>query len=312
MDEDQSEEIRWRGYAGKAVIKVEDYDIVDKDELDPRDVEPSVHPAGDSYYDVPEPENVRYLAGGEFEEWRPQNRRSRLAERERYRHERRPQRPSREAVSTGREIVIRERSSSERSRSPRQASPSEALDRYGRQRLRSEFRGKVYNKFAGILPENPFGLQPPLQLPKSDTELPDIPVLQFWTKRTSLKVLMRSTDQKNEGWNEKLGTDLTRCDIADPSDDWCGSIVLNFDWIAKRSGKSFQFIAISDAKAFTMNECPIWTYYIPKEREDSEWDLHFVLLLERNSEKLVWERRGVGKVFRAAFDNSTWDEIKLG
>ena len=42
--------------------------------------------------------------------------------------------------------------------------------------------------------------------------------------------------------------------------------------------------AISDAKSFTIQECPIWTYYISKERDESEWDFSFVLLLERNDD----------------------------
>ena len=31
-------------------------------------------------------------------------------------------------------------------------------------------------------------------------------------------------------------------------------------------------------KGFTPKECSVWTYYIPKKREESEWDLYFVLL----------------------------------
>jgi hypothetical protein len=84
------------------------------------------------------------------------------------------------------------------------------------------------------------------------------------------------------------------------------------EWIRERQGSLFQFIAISDAKAFAQEECPVWTYYIPKERDESDWDLYYVLLLERNAERGVWERAGLGKVFQAAFREKTWDEIKLG
>lgn len=52
--------------------------------------------------------------------------------------------------------------------------------------------------------------------------------------------------------------------------------------------------------------------YIHKEREESEWNLYYVLLLERNQERALWERVGLGKVFRAAFVDAEWTEIKLG
>ncbi|KAK0714489.1 hypothetical protein B0H67DRAFT_644348 [Lasiosphaeris hirsuta] len=55
-----------------------------------------------------------------------------------------------------------------------------------------------------------------------------------------------------------------------------------------------QFAAVSDAKAFARDECPIWTYYIPKERDESEWDVYFMLLLQRNLERGLWERVGLG------------------
>ena len=43
-----------------------------------------------------------------------------------------------------------------------------------------------------------------------------------------------------------------------------------------------------------------------------EWELFYVLLIEWNSKRLVWERVGLGKVFQAAFDPSQWSEIILG
>ena len=100
--------------------------------------------------------------------------------------------------------------------------------------------------------------------------------------------------------------------IADKSGDWCGAIVLPSSWIATREGIPLFFIALSDAKAFTNEECPVWNYYIPKERDESEWDLYYVMLLQRNRERALWERVAVGKVFKGAFGEGLWDEIKLG
>ncbi|ROW15151.1 hypothetical protein VPNG_03029 [Cytospora leucostoma] len=67
----------------------------------------------------------------------------------------------------------------------------------------------------------------------------------------------------------------------------------------------------TEAKAFTMDECPVWTYYVPKERGESQWDLFYVLLLERDEEHCWWERVALGKVFKAAFENADWAETQL-
>ena len=69
-------------------------------------------------------------------------------------------------------------------------------------------------------------------------------------------------------------------------------------------------MAVSEARSFTLDECPEWTYYVPKEREQSEWDLFYVLLVRRRDEK--WERVGLGKVFKEAFRDARWKEVMLG
>jgi hypothetical protein len=137
-----------------------------------------------------------------------------------------------------------------------------------------------------------------------------MPILQFWTWRTELNVAIREPSADTAVNNSDSG--LCQCDIVDKEGDWCGSIVLGKQWIREQRGILFQFIAISEAKAFTEKECPVWTYYIPKERDESEWDLYYVLLLDRNDERGAWERAGLGKVFQAAFRERSWDEIKLG
>lgn len=54
------------------------------------------------------------------------------------------------------------------------------------------------------------------------------------------------------------------------------------------SGVDLFFIAISDAKSLTDVECSLWNYYVPKERDEPQWDLYYVLLLEKNPESAVW------------------------
>ena len=81
------------------------------------------------------------------------------------------------------------------------------------------------------------------------------------------------------------------------------------------SGAEHEFIAISEAKEFAKEEYDSWMYYIPKEKEQSEWDLFNVLLIEVRDE--IAYRVGLGKVFKEAFENSCreekqWKEIILG
>lgn len=63
---------------------------------------------------------------------------------------------------------------------------------------------------------------------------------------------------------------------------------------------------------FSQEEGLVWTYYVPKKREEPQWDVYFVLLLNRNQNRGLWERVGRGKVFKAAFGERSWEEIKLG
>ncbi|CAI0641887.1 unnamed protein product [Colletotrichum noveboracense] len=149
--------------------------------------------------------------------------------------------------------------------------------------------------------------------PKPETsEFPLLPILQFRTWHTWLYIKHNGPSERQFHDRKLLsmGTEsgLARYHIADEMGDWCGSVVLEAEWAAKASDKQ-EFIAISEAKSFTRDECPEWTYYIPKEREQSEWDLFYVLLIERKDEK--WERVGVGKAFKEAFHNSKQKEIML-
>ena len=137
-----------------------------------------------------------------------------------------------------------------------------------------------------------------------DKEFPDQPILQFWTWHTSLH-LAPSDDPPPD-----CGSGLCRDDIADLVCDWRGSLVLDEQRIRDSKFSRHEFIAISEAKAFTQEKCGVRTYYIPKEREQSEWDLYYVLLVERKSVK--WERVALGKAFKAAFANSERKEIILG
>ena len=61
-------------------------------------------------------------------------------------------------------------------------------------------------------------------------------------------------------------------------------------------------------------ECTSWTHPIPKNLEDVDWDLYHVMLIEESPDRLVWERKGLGKVLKVAFEpleREKWAEITL-
>lgn len=114
------------------------------------------------------------------------------------------------------------------------------------------------------------------------------------------------------------GGDIHRYNVLDRHYDVCGSIVLPQTFINTTMQETddllFEFIAISEAKTFTHEEMPIWTRYIPEERENSEWDLWYVILVEAAGTSR--QRVAVGKVYRAAFHQSfepgmDWREFSL-
>ena len=179
------------------------------------------------------------------------------------------------------------------------------FDDYGRRIPEGSVNRKV-KSFCSTLPENPYRVVMADYSSEPDKEFPDQPILQFWTWHTSLHIV-----PSEENLGLEPGKGLGRYDIADEIGDWCGSLVLDTEWFTKSRRSDHEFIAISEAKAFTKDECDTWAYYIPKEREQSEWDLYYVLLIERKDD-MKWERVALGKVFKRAYSNAQWTEIVLG
>ncbi|RSM05632.1 hypothetical protein CEP52_006177 [Fusarium oligoseptatum] len=208
-------------------------------------------------------------------------------------------------------------------------------DKFGRSYIGESTLRKVSPKsspeFRLTLPEDPFNVLTTETTraslpPRFVEEFPDQPFLQFFTWRGGFH-LARCDAEKQPAPKQlpngtaKIETDpsvaLSRCDICDRRGDKCGSIVVDAEWLDRKERDKktlFEFIAISDAKQFTKEEFPDWTYYIPKERIESEWDLYFVLLVESFPEEGIYRRVALGKVFKAAFTHSEdeWKEIILG
>jgi Heterokaryon incompatibility protein (HET) len=191
------------------------------------------------------------------------------------------------------------------------------FDEYGR-KIPSDIARRIKSGFQQCLPDNPFRVYIEPYTASPDKDFPDQPLLQFWTWWASLR-LSKSFPSPTSSTANLHG--LTKFDISDAVGDWCGSILLSSDWVSdqqkkgnKVDGSRRDFLAISDAKAFTKEECDVWTYYVPKERDNSEWELYYVFLVEMRER--IWYRVALGKVFKQSFENAVgkkrWREIVLG
>ncbi|KAJ4248729.1 hypothetical protein NW762_012567 [Fusarium torreyae] len=211
------------------------------------------------------------------------------------------------------------------------------FDKFGRAYLRRSKLSMVPKLpsppvFTLTLPEDPYNVHTTettqTSMPSNSIEeFPDQSFLQFFTWRAEFHVLRPDVQNSLDPWQLPNGLkdthnesvqDLCRCEISDRRGDKCGSIVIDSEWLRIKESERqtmFEFIAISDARDFTEEEFPDWTYYIPKERIESEWDLYFVLLVEFYPEEGIYRRVALGKVFKAAFTHSIeeeWKEIILG
>ena len=184
-----------------------------------------------------------------------------------------------------------------------------ASDSYGR---RKKWPEKPSTSFTETLKDYPFGVSIAHPITTQQYSLlPDLQYLQFWTWSAMLRlnVTDSSTSQPLD-----VGKGLRRFGISDYKGDWCGTIILDESW-SKKIGVEHEFIAISEAKEFSKDEHDNWMYYIPSPREQSEWDLYYVLLVEIHDE--IAYRYGLGKVYKEAFRNSCvrdaeWKEFILG
>ncbi|MCJ1236230.1 hypothetical protein MMC14_004208 [Varicellaria rhodocarpa] len=162
-----------------------------------------------------------------------------------------------------------------------------------------------------LMPEYPYSVNIEEGASGPYVRFPDLPYLQFWTWSAYLRLTFEDAITTSKFRK------LRRYGISDHKGDWCGTIILDPGHLRYHSaGVNYEFLAISEAKDFSQEEYTGWTYYIPKEREQSEWDLYYVLLIEVNEMK-VSRRLGLGKVYKEAFENScepgkTWKEVILG
>src|SRR3569833_1515156 len=138
--------------------------------------------------------------------------------------------------------------------------------------------------------------------------------LYFWTWTAHFQLSRKS--MTTPAFASKLEPGLHRFGLFDAKGDWCGTVVLEnacFDLV----GDVFEFAAISEAREFSMEELDTWNYYIPEERDVSEWYLFYALLLKWNENGTIAERMGLAKIYQDAFRSAsfppgtTWKEITL-
>ena len=191
--------------------------------------------------------------------------------------------------------------------------PDPWVDPYGRL-IPEERRDLTRSKFNLTLPpEYPYSVNIDSRRSEPYIQFPDLLYLQFWTWSAHLRLTFEGTS------GTPMVRRLRRYGISDHKGDWCGTIVLDPGRLRyHKDGNKYEFLAISDAKDFSAEEYDGWTYYIPKERVQSEWDLYYVLLIEMDESdgKKVARRLGLGKVFKEAFENSCepgkmWKEFIL-
>jgi hypothetical protein len=202
-----------------------------------------------------------------------------------------------------------------------------SCDAYGRPHTEDVTIHMPKESFTLTLPEDPFHVM------KTDTrtgaalshEFPDQIYLQFFTWKTNFHIVPVDIESSSDSPSR---SGLRRCHIMDRRGDKCGSILIDVEWLRQKQlmddghdefsdlteSTEFEFIVISQAKNFTKDEFPDWSYYIPKEREESEWDLFFVLLVEHFPIEEFHRRVAIGKVFKTAFNmvDDEWQEIILG
>ena len=137
--------------------------------------------------------------------------------------------------------------------------------------------------------------------------------LRFHTHSSFFKLSPKRT---SDSTSSSLGSWVKWFDLSDAAGDWCGTVLLDKPWAAHTGYTSHEFIAISEARDFSMEEHDSWTFYVPRDRVDSQWDLYYVLLITTTKDG-VSERVALGKVFKDAFMRSlepgySWKEILLG
>ncbi|OBR11875.1 Heterokaryon incompatibility protein [Colletotrichum higginsianum IMI 349063] len=139
--------------------------------------------------------------------------------------------------------------------------------------------------------------------------------LYFWTYTAFFRLSCQS--RTGPTFASKLEPGLRRFGLLDAHGDWCGTIILEDEW-SDSVGDVVELAAISDARDFSMEELDTWNYYVPEDREASEWRLYYAFLIVWDDSHVIAQRAGLAKVYQRAFElasfepGKAWREITLG
>lgn len=207
---------------------------------------------------------------------------------------------------------------------------NEDLPRQGR--VHEKGGGPGRKQFYELL--HPFRARNTMLIPGAKmAKQPDRPYLQFWTWWGRFYVDVEAENDSLIDIPAVVGDGLKRYAILDRHGDFAGTIMLEDAWSRTHPRTEPQeFIALSDARTFDKSESGDWNLYTEEDLDLVPWQLYNVLLVTRddpNKEEQkqghnVVYRRGLGKVFKKAFehaccDNSDevskqplWKEVILG
>jgi hypothetical protein len=210
---------------------------------------------------------------------------------------------------------------------------SDTHDKYGRFVHLRERRNRIVesDNFNLVLDECPYGVDISNQIDsdnhaRSGSTEQDMPYLQFRTWSAYFRIEEDPAFVPENGMTqpEQSQVIFPRYSLLDYKDDWYGTILLDKYWIelpenslpTRDMTQPLEFIALSDDKHFATGEDDAWGNYIPMTREESSWDLYYVMLIETKAG--ISTRVGLGKVFKDAFKNScrpertSWKEFIFG
>ncbi len=183
------------------------------------------------------------------------------------------------------------------------------------------------DSFERTMPKYPYQVrmvEPGRRSTRPEERLEDQRFLQFWTWSAYFYLVPEDPQQPFSKRPKQAGSNLVRFGIQDGDYNLVGTITLGAEWETTSNLETkHEFIAISDAKGFTVEEMREWSFVEPSLPGQAEWYAYNVLLLTYDDEiRGVARRAGLGKIYKRAFETACsmpdrkkrkeWKELILG
>ena len=148
--------------------------------------------------------------------------------------------------------------------------------------------------------------------------MPSRPLLQFWT--LSVHLIISRIMYADEGREVRQGGTIVDC-----NDEFCGSVRLDgYFFTENDTNKPVEFIILSECKDSMAGSEFHERYGIfgrrehdPERKHDPDhWDWYWVMLIRRDDDGVIAERRGLGQIYQDAVGKSMepgvgWKEVLL-